>query len=182
MKIALLLVALTAASNSECLADQTNYSSGIAVVSGPPTESELRSCHWGRTSEGLRLSVETSKTLFLTGETVTTTIRLWNTTGHGVRLPSTVPLRDFRISVTDSMGKSVDMTDIAKREQMFLGVANDGLGGTERRQFDVHLDKLFEMGAPGKYTIVVKRWVPKADRTGFVEVVSNAVDIDIREK
>ena len=91
-------------------------------------------------------------------------------------------LRDFNITVSDADGRIVALTAFGKSEESksFLGVVGDGLSGGERKKFDVELDKLFQMTAPGKYTVVVKRWVPKADRSGSVEVISNTLEFEVR--
>jgi hypothetical protein len=51
----------------------------------------------------------------------------------------------------------------------------------ERQKDEINLSKIYDFTTPGKYIISIKRNLPSKDRNGFIELVINKIEIEVKD-
>ena len=135
-----------------------------------------------KTTAGLRLYAIVDRRQVGPGEPLTLFLVLKSGRTHSLAVYDTDIMRDFHVSVLDERGRVVplkrDGTGSAKVPERPKRVKVEvPVGGY--LTYKIEVDKWFDITIPRKYTIQARRRVPALDNTGWAEVVSNRVTVEV---
>jgi hypothetical protein len=122
------------------------------------------------------------KQMFVSGEAIMLKVSISNTTNVPLHIMGTIFDVDCQTEVRNGRGELVPLTEWAKHLPRMYGI-DISIGrlfigpGQESREA-LQVNRLYDMSAPGEYSIVVRRGVPGRSH-GQPEVVSNRVTLRV---
>ena len=135
-----------------------------------------------KTSKGLQLLAKTDKATFITGEPILLSVFARNNGRKALFIVDTYhPEWDTKFDVRNEAGESAALTEDGKRLTtiaIFRQVRVEIYPGDEVQQ-DFAINKLFEMTAPGTYSITVKRSFCVTGTDVFRVASSNIVKVTV---
>jgi hypothetical protein len=136
----------------------------------------------GTIAGGFKLSLTVDKHKFVSGEAIKLKVSLRNTTNAPLHILGTIFDVDCQTEVRNGKGELVPLTEEAKHLPRMNGIhismGRLFIGAGQEVQEILQVNRLYEMSAPGEYSIVVRRGVPGWER-GQPEVVSNKVALRV---
>jgi hypothetical protein len=137
----------------------------------------------GAPSEGFRLSAMLGQEKLKLGEPLLLKLSLKNITKKELYVVETTADQDYEIEVTDEHGTRGTLTGKGRRLmqgiKVFTKVISVKVAPGQEQQVDIKLDEIYNLSAKGTYSVTAKRMIPKLDRNGSVEIVSNTVKVTI---
>jgi hypothetical protein len=136
----------------------------------------------GTIAGGFKLSLTVDKHKFASGEAIMLKVSLRNTTNAPLHIMGTIFDVDCQTEVRNDKGELVPLTEYAKHLPRMNGIhismGRISIGAGQEAQEALQVNRLYEMSAPGEYSIVLRRGVPGWVR-GQPEVVSNKVALRV---
>jgi hypothetical protein len=137
----------------------------------------------GTPSEGFQLSAKLDQEKLKVGEPVLLKLSLKNITKKDLVVVETSADQDYEIEVTNEHGTRAPLTEKGRRltqgMRIYTKVISVKVASGQEQQVNINLNEIYDLNAKGVYSITAKRKVPKLDRSGSVELVSNTVKVTI---
>lgn len=154
---------------------------GILQANQLPKKAKSKSC--GPPSQGFQLCVQLDKRQVKVGEPVLLRVAIKNITRQELRLGEATPEVENRATVTNGNGGIVKPTAkgrrLTGRGESFLHPFEIMVGPGQVHNETLALDKLFEISARDTYSITIRRFVGKLDKSGVVDLTSNTVRLKV---
>jgi hypothetical protein len=155
---------------------------GVALIStGFAQNKNIKA--WGTPSEGFQLSARLDQEKLKLGEPVLLKLSLKNITRKDLNVVETSADQDYEIEVVDEHGTHAPLTEKGRRltqyPRIYTKVVSVKVAAGQEQQVYINLNEIHDLNAKGIYSITAKRKVPKLDRSGSVDVVSNTVKLII---
>jgi hypothetical protein len=135
------------------------------------------------TSEGLQLVVKTEKATFTTGEPILLSVFARNNGAKPLFIVDTYhPEWDTKFVVRNEAEESAALTEDGERLTKSIAIFRDirvEINPGDEVQKDFVINKLFEMTAPGRYSITVKRSFGVTGTDVFRVATSNIVKVTV---
>lgn len=128
--------------------------------------------HWGEISAGLQLSARFPTNVFTTGQPITLSVILRNTTTNALTVPG--PLAWFMdLAVVTQDDKPLRQTKSPK--WLLTGGGDTGLLPLSQTRLTYTLNEMFDLATPGKYRVYAERRSPQSSdlattRSGTAEL------------
>lgn len=146
------------------------------VVPAPDTQSAR--------SKGIQLTVRTEKESFDSDEVVLLLLSVRNTTRRAVFLVETYSAREYKFDVKNEKGEDVLLTEEGQHLLTNNAVYRSGpltIEPGEEKQHNVSINRIYDMTAPGTYSVTVRRKIFKMSGKLFTEAISNTLKVTIAD-
>jgi phage FluMu protein gp41 len=138
---------------------------------------------FGAASEGFQLSAMMDGIKLKRGEPILLKLTLKNVSQKELFVAESTAEKVYDIDVRDERGELVPLSEKGKRLYrepiMFDGVISVKVAPGQEQNVTIDLSKIYNVTATGIYSVTARRTVPKLDRSGTAELVSNTVKVTI---
>lgn len=158
----------------------------VHMEGGEPKQAETNSGQWGSISEGLQLSVQLEKVILRVREPIVLKLLIKNTTKEVLPLVVSSPDMDYQISIRDEKGQNVALTKYGEKLRRnagdHLARAVIKVSPGQEVSHSLTVSEIYNMTAPGTYSITAKRTVFRRDGKGIAELMSNMIEVTVIQK
>lgn len=137
----------------------------------------------GLPSEGFQLSARLDQEKLKSGVPVVLQLSLRNITKRELRVVETITEYDYEIEITNERGVRAPLTKRGQQlkdgPRQYTKVVSVKIAPGQEQQVKLEINLIYDITAKGVYSITARRKVPKLDRSGQAEVVSNPVKLEI---
>jgi uncharacterized protein (DUF58 family) len=137
----------------------------------------------GTTIRPFSLTIRLLQNVAKVGSEIRVQVVLTNTSDHEIGILKSAPEADYIVEVRDTRGKMAPDTDFRRKQKDPASVKVSTasplytLKPGESLRDEIQVERLYEMSAPGKYSIQVSRTVPEEMGSGIVK--SNMANVTI---
>lgn len=154
-----------------------------------------RNVNWGSKTNGIEMSLRIEKTNLMLGEPVVSWVLLRNSSEQPISYQINRPQIELNVVISNADGARVNLTPAGERFFKAITLLPDGtvlsagrlsvasvtLEPGMQHKCQLELDKLFELGKPGKYGVVAIRRIRIDGKNDSIAVMSNPVEFSINQ-
>jgi hypothetical protein len=136
-----------------------------------------------RVTEGFQLSAKAENELVKSGASATLRVRIKNVTKKDLYLAEAGIEKDYIVRIFSDTRRTIPLTEHGKVLQSTRGDVYMNLSllikPGEEREDVIDISKIYDMKAPGNYSVVLERKVGKLEGKGVAQAESNTVHIKV---